>query len=120
MANEKQPAKLEDSLVRLTKKLDESVRARPGEVDLHLTGEGGGEYSIKIGGGKTSLAKPVQRGADRKLLLEVWGDAEVVRSIIDGEKNAVKQFLDGGLRIRGNLRHFSDVAVELGLLKKPL
>jgi hypothetical protein len=50
----------------------------------------------------------------------VLGDANVVRAIFDGEKDAVKQFLVGGLRVRGDLRHFSDLFLELGILKTPL
>jgi hypothetical protein len=59
-------------------------------------------------------------GADELPLVEVLADAETVRAIIDGEKDAQKQFFSGGIRVRGDLRYFSDLAVELGLLKTPL
>lgn len=124
MADKKNAKKVDNSLARLTKKLDDYAAARPGDmpgdVVLHLSGDAGGEYCIACEGGKATLAKNLQGAADRKPVLEVWGDAGVVRAIVDGETDAVKQFLTGGLRIRGNLRLFSDVAVELGILKKPL
>src|SRR5262245_33737223 len=120
MADERNAKKVEDSLARLTQKLDACAAVRPGEIVLRLSGAAGGDYCIACGGGKARLARNLQGAGDRKPLLEVWGDADVIRAIVDGEKDAVKQFLTGGLRIRGNLRYFSDVAVELGILKKPL
>jgi hypothetical protein len=122
MADEKNAKRVEDSLVRLTKKLEDCAVIRPGDIVLRLSGNTGGEYCIACEGGKATLAlaRDLQGTGDRKPLLEVWGDADVIRAIVDGEKDAVKQFLTGGLRIRGDLRYFSDVAVELGILKKPL
>lgn len=120
MANEKNAKKLEDSLMRLSQTLGNCAAYRPGEIILRLSGEDGGEYCISCGGSEATIAKNLYRAADHKPLFEVWGDADVIRTIIDGEKDAVKQFLTGGLRIRGNLRYFSALAVELGILKQPL
>ena len=77
-------------------------------------------YRINHSAGETSVTRDIQTSSVRKSLFEVWGDANVVRAIIDGENNAMRQFLAGGLRIRGDLRFFSSIAVELGVLKKPL
>ena len=52
--------------------------------------------------------------------LEIMGDARRIAAVISGGKNARKEFLAGGFRVRGNLRYLSDVAMELGILKIPL
>jgi hypothetical protein len=57
---------------------------------------------------------------DREVALEIRGDAETVQAIIDGEKDAAKEFFAGGIRVRGDLRYLSDVMLELGLLERPL
>jgi putative sterol carrier protein len=120
MADEKNMKRLEDSLTRLSGTLGNCAAFRPGEIVLRLSGDAGGEYCISCRGGEATIAKNVHRVANHKPLLEVWGDADIIRAIVDGEKDAVKQFLTGGLRIRGNIRYFSDIAVELGILKNPL
>ena len=53
-------------------------------------------------------------------LIEVIGDAEAVQAVLDRKVNAREQFLAGGIRVRGDLRYLSDVALEMGLLKHPL
>ena len=52
--------------------------------------------------------------------IEVMGDANTVRAILDGETDTREQFLAGGLRVWGDLRYLSDLALELGVLKEPL
>src|SRR4051812_44165841 len=112
--------RLEHSLARLADRANECRSARPGDVYLHLSGADGGEYRINHSNGKTTITRSIRPTIDRKSVLDIWGDADVVRTIIDGERDSVKQFLIGGLRIRGDLRYFSAIAVELGLLKQPL
>ena len=52
-------------------------------------------------------------------LIEVFGDRKRIQAIIDGEKDPRAQFLAGGLRVRGDLRYLSDLAVDIGLLDEP-
>ena len=52
--------------------------------------------------------------------IQVMGDANTVRAILDGDRDAREQFLAGGLRVQGDLRYLSDLALELGVLKEPL
>lgn len=111
---------IEDTLERLRGRMDECAAVKPGDIDLHLTGTSGGEYRITSARGKTTIGSAATRSAGRGPLLEVWGDANTVRAIIDGEKDPVKQFLAGNMRVRGNIRYLSEVCVELGILDKPL
>jgi hypothetical protein len=50
----------------------------------------------------------------------VIGDARRIRGILEGEKDATRQFLAGGFRIRGDLQYASDLALELGYIEQPL
>jgi len=122
MVDAKNTKTLEDSLTQLSKTLGGCTSHQSGDIVLHLSGDEGGEYCIScLPGKEATIAKKLHGSADRKPLFEVWGDANVIRAILDGEKDAMKQFLGGkNMRIRGNLRRFSDIAVELGILKNPL
>jgi hypothetical protein len=110
----------EDTLGNLALKLDASANIRTGDIVFHLSGAGGGEFVLSSRPGRTMVSSTGRGAEDRKPLLEFWGDANVIRSIIRGEKNALKQFMVGGIRIRGDLRYFSDLALELGILEAPL
>jgi hypothetical protein len=120
MSEDQGEKRVEHSLARLADRANECRSLRPGDIYLHLSGTEGGEYRINHSNGKTTVSRSIRPISDRKSVLDVWGDANVVRAIIDGERDPVAQFLIGGLRIRGDLRYFSTVAVELGLLKQPL
>jgi hypothetical protein len=110
---------IEDLLSGLAQNLNSST-VRPGDVVFHLSGATIRDICLSCRPDKTILTSTSRGPADRKPLIEVWGDADVIRSILNGERNAVKQFMMGGLRIRGDLRYFSDLALELGILKAPL
>lgn len=110
----------EDTLGRLVQKLDTSANLRTGDIVFHLSGVSGGEFRLASHSGKTVLSSTARGAEGRKPLIEIWGDASVIRSIVNGEKNALKQFMVGGIRIRGDLRYFSDLALELGILDAPL
>jgi hypothetical protein len=66
------------------------------------------------------MVPAAEAGLEREPVLEIHADAETVQRILDGEKDAAKQFFAGGIRVRGDLRYLSDVALELGLLEQPL
>ena len=113
-------ATTENALGGVARKLDTSTNLRTGDIVFHLSGTGGGEFCLTSRGGKTSVLSTGRGSDDRKPLIEIWGDATVIQSILRGEKNALKQFMVGGLRIRGDLSYFSDLAVEFGILEAPL
>jgi len=52
--------------------------------------------------------------------VEVIGSSAKVRALISGDRDPVKVFLSGGVRLRGDLRYASDLALELGLIEEPL
>ncbi len=113
-------ASLNDSLGRLAQRLRESKSLRRGDIVFRLVGPAGGNYCLECSESEVRVAEFAAAGADRQPLIEVMGGAETIRAIIDGEKDATKQFLAGGIRVRGDLRYLSDMALELGVLKAPL
>lgn len=117
MARQSSTASLESTLGKLADRLGKTRSMRDGAVIFHLTGPGGGEFSLDCSAGRARAAKGKSA---RPVLLEIHGDAARIRAILDGRKDAVTQFLAGGIRVRGDLPYFSKLAVELGLLKQPL
>ena len=51
--------------------------------------------------------------------VEVIGDANRIRAILEGRKEGRLQFYAGGIRVRGDLQYLSDLAYEMGLIKEP-
>ena len=125
MANETDAAAkartdLHNSLGRLAQKLRDSASMRPGDIVLRLSGPAGGSYGLECSERDINVVESPAVGAERRPLIEVMGPADVIRAIIDGEEDARRRFIAGGIRVRGDLRYLSDLALELGLLKEPL
>lgn len=109
-----------ECLAGLADKLRTARARRDGDIVFRLSGEAAGNFSLRCDGDTVELVEPTAAGTDRAALVEVIGDADVVRSILAGEKDARKQFLAGRFRLRGDLRYASDLAVQLGILSQPL
>jgi len=90
---------------------------RTGSIVLRLTGPAGGEFCLDCSERGVRLTKGLPK---RPLQFEVMGDTKRIQAILEGKKDARKEFLSGGIRLRGDLRHFSDLAMELGIIKEPL
>ena len=107
----------EKSLDALAKKLEGCASLRSGSIAFRLTGRGGGDYDIECGSGSAKV-----RDAERRRVpdIEIIGTPAKVRALITGDKDPIKVFFTGGIRVRGDIRYASDLAVELGLLAEPL
>lgn len=111
---------VKDSLVRVAKKLAASSSTKRGQIVLHLSGSGGAEYCIDCSPGKATVSEGAASLRAGQPLIEVTGKASTVAAILEGKKDPLKQFAAGGLRIRGDLRYFSDMALELGIIDTAL
>jgi hypothetical protein len=111
---------VERSLRGLAERLEGNAVLREGTVVLHLRGRAARDYHFDTDARHVQLRDAAAATTDRAPLLEIFAEAETARAIVDGEKDATEQFLAGGIRVRGDLQYLSDVAVELGLLKRPL
>lgn len=102
------------ALDEVARTLNKRKKFRAGQV-VFDTGESGAvhldasdaEVSVRQG-------RPTRRRGPR---VEVLGKPAVIRSILDGDVDARARFFAGGLRVRGDLRYLSEVAMELGWLK---
>ena|SRR5215831_10558901 len=112
------PGSVQDSLGALAVKVTGARVARAGDIVLRLSGKGGGTYRLACGHKEVRVTETADVSV--RPLIEVIGDAATVQAVLDGKVDARKQFLAGGIRIRGDLQYLSDLALELGLLKDPL
>ncbi len=113
----RKPPDTEAALGALAKRLSRAKALRKGSVMLRLTGAGGGEYCLDCSSEGARLSKGIPRSAP---LIEVMGDTRRIQEILEGKKDARTQFLAGGIRVRGDLRYFSNLALELGIISEPL
>ncbi len=107
------PAVLSDFAARLST----SNQMRVGTIALRMSGKGGGDFTIDCAPGRTSVKKSASM---KPHLIEIIGKASDIKQILAGKKDARRQFMAGGFRIRGDIRYLSDLAMELGILKDPI
>jgi len=110
-------ARVESALQMLAERLSRCRALRKSSIVIRASGAGGGEYCVECapGGAKLANTRPTAPPT-----IEVTGEARQIEALLHGQKDPRKLFLAGGLGVRGDLRYLSDLAVELGLLKKPL
>jgi hypothetical protein len=111
-------ATLATALGALAKRMSGCRSLRPGAIVLRLGDGGEATFVLVASGGAVKVEQRASLG--EAPLIEIIGEARRVSSILAGRADARTQFLAGGFRIRGDLRYFSDLALELGILKEPL
>jgi|ERR1051325_5610726 hypothetical protein len=111
------PAQIESALEDVSRKLSSAKAIRKGAIAIRATGEEGSHFTLH----SDEKGVTVRKGAsDARPAVEIIGDARLIREVLAGEKDALAHFLAGAFRVRGDLRYFSDLALELGILKRPL
>lgn len=91
-----------------------NCKQKPGAILFSLEGNGGGTWRVESDGKTASLATGRQM---MSTLIEITGRAEQVRAILAHEKDAREAFLDGGLRVRGDLLYLEQLLGDLGMLR---
>ena len=99
------------------KKISKSGRLRAGTIVFRLSGDSGGDFCLSCTAGSAELIEGAAKGPHT---IEVMGPASRIRAILERKKDARKQFLAGGIRIRGDIRYLSDLAMELGIIDEPI
>ena len=113
---QKQEAKaLFETFTKLSHRERSITALKEGSIVFRLTG--GEVYSIECSANGTEVTTGIPRSTP---LIEVSGEAKHIQAVLEGKRDAVAQFMAGGLRVRGDLRYLSDLALELGILKQPL
>jgi hypothetical protein len=100
----------------VAERLKDIETLREGTIALHFH-DGGSAY-LHCTRGAVQIVEGAPAG--HSPLIEVFGDQKRIQAILEGEKDARTQFLAGGLRLRGDLGYFSELAVEMGILQEPL
>ncbi len=86
---------------------------------VRVTGAEAADYWLDCAERGVRLVKDAPR-PDASPAIEIIGNARNISGVLTGQKNALKHFLAGGFRVRGDLRYFSNLAVEIGILENPL
>jgi hypothetical protein len=108
---------IEDSLKSFAVRLNKSKVLRRKPMAFKLSGASGGHYFLDWSTGTVRVSKGSPSGEP---VVELIGDASRIIAILEGRKDARKQFLAGGFRVRGDLHYVSDLAMDLGILKEPI
>lgn len=109
----------ETTLHDLAPRVQRARRLRHGDIAFRLAGTAG-KAELVLAADRDGVRVVPAAGRTGTPLVEVLGDPDAVRSVLSGEVEGRKRFLAGGIRVRGDLRYLSDLALELGLLAKPL
>lgn len=117
MANKK-PVDIESAINEVSKKLSNCRSLRRGKILVRTTETGGGDYFVHTSDRGVELVR--QASMETPPDFEIIGDGRLIQAALSGEKDVRALFLAGGLRVRGDLRYLSDLAMELGILKDPL
>lgn len=118
--DDKERAEMQACFTRLADRMREARSLRSGEIVMRLSGPSGGNFSLRCTGNDVDVSESVAAGTESRPLIELIGDGETVRFMLDGERDAREQFLAGSFRLRGDLRYASDLALEMGLIDQPL
>jgi hypothetical protein len=110
---------LEPLLGVVAKKLTDCRALKKGTILVRATGAAAADYYLDCAPEGVRLVKGTGR-LDTPPVIEIIGDTRQIHGVLKGETDALKRFLAGGFRVRGDLRYFSDLAFELGVLKNPL
>lgn len=110
--------KIEPALKQVSGKLAGCKALRQSTILVHATGTGGGDFCLRA----TDKGVELVSGAAMETppSIEIIGDVRRIQSVLAGTKDARALFLAGAFRLRGDLRYFSDLALELGIIKEPL
>ena len=107
---------LQRSVEKLAKRIADCESTRVGEFVITATGTHKGTYCIQCTQDKTYVA---ETRAEAVPLIEIMGDSTKIRAMLDGKKDARKQYLSGGFRIRGDIAYASKLGMELGIVSEP-
>jgi putative sterol carrier protein len=68
------------------------------EIQLHLTGEGGGDWTIKIANSKVSAAP----GVSSSPRLTITAGLADIASVVEGKLDGTAAFLQGKIKLQGD------------------
>jgi hypothetical protein len=107
---------LEAVLQEALPKFEDSRLRREGTILFRFVGEGGGDFHVHSHQGGCAISREAGMAPP---LVEIIGDPESIRSVLEGGHEGLAQFYRGGIRIRGDLQYLSELAHDLGFIREP-
>jgi hypothetical protein len=113
-------AELNEAVSEAAGKLHGDRLLREGSIVLRTDGEAAGGVVVRAGRRGFKVVPHEGSEDGDQPLLEVIGDPRRLAAIVRGEKDARKQFLAGGIRVRGDMGYLSELGTQLGFLDRPI
>ena len=111
---------MEAVLQETLRRFEGSRMRREGTILIRFVGEDGGEgagdFHIHS---RLSGCELSREPSQAPPLVEIIGEPERIRAVLEGGREGLAQFYRGGIRIRGDLQYLSELAYELGFIREP-
>jgi predicted lipid carrier protein YhbT len=109
-------APVEAALKKLTERLTGCRALRKSSIVIRTVDGAGRDYYLDCSPGSVQMTSaPLSPPT-----IEIIGNTRNIESLLLGRTDPRRLFFAGALRIRGDLRYLSNLALELGILKQPL
>jgi putative sterol carrier protein len=103
---------MEKALNTLARRLSSSAPKSYGGILINLT-----DSDEKVSVESSERESVVSRGATSELpIVTISGPSGVLKSIMDGKKEASRAFASGGIQVSGDVGHLEALLKDLGLL----
>lgn len=107
-------AEVEAALRSMASKLDTISVRRQGEIVINVIGDDAGSIVLNSTHRTTEIAALPSTSTP---LVEVTAVPDKLKELLDGKKDAREVFVEGGIRVRGDIAYIENVLKELGLMK---
>ncbi len=107
---------IEAVLSDVGRKFEGARTRRAGSILLRMTGDGGGDFFLNSTSTSCNVSREPMDGPPH---VEVIGDVDSLRAILEKRREGRLQFYAGGIRVRGDLHYLSEIAHEMGFIKEP-
>lgn len=108
--------KLEAVVGDVVRAFERARTRRTGSILLRMIGEDGGDFYVHSTRAGCQLSREPMAGPPQ---VEVIGDADSLRAVLEKRREGRLQFYSGGIRVRGDLHYLSEIAHEMGFIKEP-
>jgi hypothetical protein len=108
-----------EALAEVAARLNKAKSLKKATIVVRASGPGGGDFRFETDPKGVKFVRDAP-ARDLAPTIEIMGDARRIQAALSGDKDPRALFLAGGFRVRGDLAYFSDLVVELGILKEPI
>ena len=109
--------RVEAALEKLAARLGGCRTLRKGSIVIRASG-GGGDHCLECWPGGARVTTPTSAASPPAI--EIIGETRHILALLAGQKDPRKLFFAGVIRVRGDLRYLSDLALEARFIEEPL